>query len=375
MERSEVSYETNLPGYDALHTVYHQPPTDTITEQDLKPYDVPFGHRVYLENPDYHRYLRMHKVLVGERGAQELDEIGTRLSDEKLPRYLDAAGWAFAESAIAAENETTVHRVAKITYAEELWQKALQGDREIEAKPGNERFIEEAQSFRLALNLAYAPLMKAIVVGNVTDSVRQRVFQDTLAITQMANVHLNLAKAEGDKGGMGDLFGFIQEGIALMSMLYLNDPRYVPLPSSSKADSGYYHPDQTHDITVINQHWGNIKKILPVEIKSAPTLKEKNRFKALMIRGKMHLIIGDRYSATDTINAFTNVFEHSIDKSSQQIVDHAAMTVRELMTLYQKGDSAEGIASRSLTHFHRPDEVEKMYPELSRESSLRRGHK
>lgn len=362
MERSEIRYDTNLPGYDALASTQRI----SIDLDVIQPYLRPGSHRLYLENEVYDKYLHIHKVLVGNKGAEQLVGIGDELSDASLPRYLDAAAWAYAEAAMASDG-TSLEAVQLVSKAESLWQRALFTHKDLVAGEYTGWFEEDrTMEHRMALNLAYTPLLKAILVGNVTKSVRQRTFADTLAIAQLAGVRLDLAGKESQPAAVSDYSGFLHECNALLALLYLDDPRYIPMPSSARADTGYYHRDQTHDVMVINQHYGHIKKIIPIEVKASASVRDKNRYKALIIRGKMHLSINNNRDARDMLDAFADVFDHSTDKAQQQKVDYASVTVRELLRLYQRGMGADTIAINSLTQFHDTEQVVRQYPELSK---------
>ncbi|MBC7459443.1 hypothetical protein H7200_01880 [Candidatus Saccharibacteria bacterium] len=364
MERTEILYATNLPGYDALTANV----MTTVEPSTLIPYLCEQSYRQYLANETYDKYLHIHKVQVGDVGADQLISIGDTLSQESLPRYLDAAAWAYTEAALAQKG-SAVANVALVSKAETLWQQALSTHKGLERGVNASWFDEDhTMNYRIALNLAYTPLIKSLLVGDTAASVRQRAFADTLAIAQLAGVHINLSKKENDYKAVSEYSGFLHECNALLALLYLNDPRYIPIPSSARADTGYYHRDQTHDIMVLNQHWGHIKKIIPIEVKASASLKDRNRYKALIIRGKMHLSVNGTNDARDTLGAFADVFDHSTNKTSQQKVDHAAVTVKELLRLYQLGMSAETVAVNSLTQFHDSEEVAAIYPELSKVS-------
>ncbi|MDB5186995.1 MAG: hypothetical protein JWM07_467, partial [Candidatus Saccharibacteria bacterium] len=86
IERLTITDEEALNGYDSLRTPYRN-----LTHPSRKS---------FAPNAAYDEYFKMHKVFVGEAGGAQLESIGERLKDEWLPRYLDAAGWAYAESAL-----------------------------------------------------------------------------------------------------------------------------------------------------------------------------------------------------------------------------------------------------------------------------------
>ena len=353
IKRSVVSYETRLPGYDAHQSVRLAPAADEQPfKQSREAYSRFRNHHEYLKDEAYDKYLRMHKVLVGESGAYELIEIGDVLAQSELPRYLDAAGWAYAEAGLALKSESTVGRVELVIAGESCWAEALQKEQFLLDGQAPQDLFEDAASYRTAMNLAYAPLMKSIIIGNITDSTRERVFADTLAIAQTSALQLGFAAREDKMHAVSGHIGFIHEANTLLALLYLDDPRYVPLPSSARADTGYYHRHQTHDVAIINQHWGTIKKIIPLEVKARASAADRERSKALIVRGKMHLTVGGRNNPSETTEAFSNVYHGVADESDRCIVDHASSTVLDLLRLYQRGAKNAAGNVTSQTQFH-----------------------
>lgn len=362
IERSAVSHDSKLPGYDAHQTVQLLPsPGERPFSQFPEEYDALRDHRGYLKNETYDKYLRMHKVFVGESGAHELVEIADELQHEELPRYLDAAGWAYAEAGLVLENESTVGRIELVRAAEECWGKSLQMGQYLLDEHAPQYLFEDAMSYRTAMNLAYAPLMKSIIIGNVTDGTRERAFVDTLAIAQTSGLQLGFAAAHRDVNAAASHTGFIHEANTLLTLLYLDDPRYIPLPSSARADTGYYHQGQTHDVTILNQHWGRIKKVVPLEVKARASARDRERYKALIVRGKMHLSIAGRNDPRETTNAFSNVYQGIATAEDVRMTDHASSTVLRLLKLYQRGadDAVSNVTSR--TKFHDSRYVAPLY--------------
>lgn len=367
IERSSAMVDTRLPGHDAHQSVNLRPaPHQAPFTGSSESYEGLTYHREYLKNQAYHKYLRMHKVFVGESGARKLVEIGDQLASEELPHYLDAAGWAYAEAGLVLANESAVSRVELIKAAEDCWRQSLQNQQYLLDDRAPAGLYEEAGSHRTAMNLAYAPLMKAVTVGNVTASVRERAFADTLAITQLNSLQLRFAAKEHDREAVAAHVGFAHEANAMLTLLGLNDPRYIPLPSSARADTGYYHQNQTHDITVINQHWGDIKKVIPLEIKAKASARDRERYKALIVRGKMHLSVAGSNDPTRTTEAFSNVYNNTANPEDIHIVDHASSAVLNLLKLYQRGASnaVENVTSR--TKFHDARYVAPHYRHSSR---------
>lgn len=365
MEQPEDTRFVYLPGNDALRSAHYFNSRDNIGRKVVKPYMVENGHRHYLENSSYDEYVQMPKFIVDSEGSRKLIEIGDELAGETMPRFLDAAGWAYAEAGLALNDDSAKHRVRLVEEAERAWRRALVNDLDLSRRYSAEGASNEDMSHRLALNLAFAPLIKSIIVGNVADSVRESVLRDTAAIATDSARILNEAHARGDTETSGQHWGFLFEANALMSLLNMNDARYVPLPSTARADTGYYHASQTHDISIINQHWGEIRKVIPVEIKSRSTRKDRERYKALLIRGKMHLSVND-HDPRSTVRAFQGIVDGTASEKEVASLEDISSNIRNMLRLYQQGVTPEGLATNSLTRFHEANKVAKVYPELSK---------
>jgi hypothetical protein len=339
MERLHIPETADLFGHDVL----------AATRQSIPPRD----EWSFAPNRAYDAYHRIHKVFVGEVGGQRLEEISNALSKEWMPRYLNAAGWAAAEAALVQDNTATLHRMNLLDQAADCWQRALVAQEQLHQSEQHEWARENSAPYRYALNLAFVPLMKALSAGTITEATLERTFADTLAIAQTATIQRHLAHTEGNYDASGDLLGFGHECNALLTLLYMNDPRHIPLPSTARAGTGYEHSDQTHDITVINQHWGTILKVIPVEVKSRASRRDRRRYKALIVRGKLHLSIEGKYLPEHTHDAFANVYEGKGGASDYATIHHATTTMIELLRLYQQGKRLHGDRKgATLTHFY-----------------------
>ena len=353
-----------LPGSDALKIAPLFQPDRPLPYRAMRRYYEEGNRRAYLENEVYNYYLQMPKGMVGEEGAEQLREIGRCLETEELPVYLDAAGWACAEAGLASQTLSTVERVTLVAKAEKMWIRGLVNTVNITETYDSERPYGENGGHRTALNVAFAPLLKSIIVGNVRADTMQKVLLDTSEIAHDSRLSLAKAYENEDTDAAAFHRGFLFEASALMALLYMEDPRYVPFPATARADTGYYHRDQTHDISIINHHWGEIKKVIPVEIKSTASQRDKRRYKALIIPGKMRLSVGG-VESSDTADAFYDLTHGTASPEQIAAIEQLSTQLREMLRLYQQGISAEGFAMDSLTRFHDSKMVAKYYPELS----------
>lgn len=317
-------------------------------------------------HPAFVRYHRIHKVLVGPSGGEELESIHYALQDTTYPMHLHAAGWAAAEAALALTDRSASYRNQLMEQAKRNWEEALETQLSLHHDPEREWLLEDSEPYRLALDIAHAPLMQAIVAGNVTKKIKYDVIADTLRIAQAAQVQLELARQRGDMHAVSDLSGFGYECNSLILLNLITDSRGVAVPSSPRAGSGHNYPHQTHDISYIIQHWGTIRKVLPVEIKSKASAHARTRYDALLVRGKMHLSMPGRYIPRETLDILTRIFEGRAKKSDIASYEHISANIINLIKLYKRGQVLGTAATnRTVTDFHDDRFVSHLYTEKS----------
>ncbi len=364
MGRSGFATEGVLPAHDTLAESFHEIPEIPIQYAKVAPYLCKYSHAEYLKNDSFLRYVKMHKVAPGPRGLKTIRTIGDELQDEYMPIFKDAAAWAYAEAGMFDTTLSTVERVDLVMQAESLWQQAVKTDIQLQTSEYGCFFDEPASPYRLALPLAYAPLMKSIIVGNVTPEVRQQALRDTVSMAAAVQDEIERYDGAGIIASKNMFVGLSHELNALVTFLYLDDPRYIPMPSTSRADTGYYHRAQTHDIMIINQHWGTVKKIIPIEIKANARLRDRRRYKALIIRGKMHLATSPD-NDSETTTAYVHILNGEATATDIVDIERIATETREMLRLYQQGPTATDIAVRSLTRFQHSVSLERAHPEIA----------
>lgn len=329
----------------------------SLTTAEAERYSGTHAHFGHLACDAYGEYVRMHKVFVGRGGACKLARIAEELEVENLPVFLDAAGWAFAESALV-DTGSQQDRIKKIDNAEDAWTRAIRAHDSLIGSQLEETLLDDDTPYRLALNIAFAPLLRDIVTGDVTQKTIAQTFKDVLNIAELVAIQTHLAFKERRGQECCQLTGLTHECNAMLALLYLADPRYVPIPSTARADSGYFHSNQTHDISVINQHWGSIKKIIPVEVKKAPSLADRKRYKAVMLT-KRDLVYMPHYTAHSTLNAFTAVYSGASSGFEQMIVNTVTDKVKGKLIEYQHQPRADMPFRHSRTRFNEPTIAQK----------------
>lgn len=351
MERRRVSPFEPMNGYDTLQREKR--------EVEGRSQELLLG-----PNPAYDRYHRLHKTLIPIETVPLLEHIHEQLRSESMPDYLNVAAWSAVEAALVDDERQSIDRIALVTSAESLWKRALTHQELINHDAQLEYLHEDVASYRIALNIAYVPLIKSLIVGNIVPKVREQVFGDILAIAQTAGVQRHLAQRHGSPDIVGDMLGFEHECNAHLALLQMDDPRYVPLPSTARGGSGYDHPKETHDLVVVNQHWGKILKIVPVEVKSKASLNDLKRYEALIVRGKMHLSTTGLFTPDHTRQAFAACYEGAATPKERAIVEQVTETIKRLLQLYQRGER-QAIPSDGRTRYHDTDGLVAEHPEFS----------
>jgi hypothetical protein len=343
-----MTEENGSVGYDALRNVPHNLQIETT----------------FRPNSAYEAYLRMHKVLVGPGTADFLIDTAETLKREELPRYLTVAGSAAVEAALVKPDRPTRQRMKLLDTAESCWQRALAG--QIVLNTGEEEHLfESAAPYRTALNLATLPLVRGLVVGDVTDKTCQAVLEDSLRVAQANIVRLELAAREDDIESLGEHIGFGYECNALLSLNRALSNSWFALPSLARADTGYHYSEQTHDLMVIRQKRGTIQNILPVEVKSSASLRDRNRFEALLVRGKMHLSVEGGHFPSVTLQAITATHEGTATKKQLAITQSVTNRFMRMLKDYYAGERKPVATTRTITSFHDKTLVIQNHPGLS----------
>lgn len=320
---------------------------------------------VFTPNPSYEEYLKIHKVLVGPSTAKELERISINLSNETVPRYLSAAGWAAAEAALAQPDQNASYRNRLLEQSSDCWTRALEMQLDWN-ELGLEYLTEHTAPYRYALDLAHLPILQAIISGDVTPKTRSQVAIDVLNIAEANIIQMHLAKALGNKDALGDHVGLGYECNGLLAFHSLDSSGLFAIPSSARADSGHHHKNQTHDLLIIQQKWGTITDMTPAEIKSTISQRDRHRYKALLVRGKMHLSIQGKHAPEYTLRAFSGLYNGTQTPIERAITNHARTTILDLYWLYKKGSKIDNFASRkSQCQYRNSDELYMSYPEIA----------
>lgn len=318
---ADVPYQPLL-GYEALRSALYDP---------AEPQAIRIA-----PHPAYESYLRMHKVLVGSATADELLTIHEQLQGESMPRYLTVAGWSAAEAALVSDDMATARKLELIDAAVDCWERSVTIQLQYN-QSDKQHLIEYAAPYRNALDVAIAPLLRGIVSGDVTAKTCQAVFADCLAIAEANEIQLGLAWADGNTEAAAEHVGLGYECNALLALNRLQSPTWFAIPALARADTGYHHNQQTHDLLVIRQKWGEIQSVVPVEVKSAASARDRERYQALLVRGKMHLSLDGYYQPGETLRAIGAAHRGDATAKERQTVDRVSARFMAMLQDYYAG--------------------------------------
>jgi hypothetical protein len=339
------------PGYDSLVT-----PLQPIPDEAFR----------FSPSHAYSHYLKMHKVLVGRQGAVQLETIHDQLSGEWLPRYLSAAGSAAVEAALVRTDHSEQQRLALVDKGVVCWHRAIAVQRAFNAE-GQEHVIEHSAPHRLALNIAVVPLLRGLITETIPEAVNKAVFHDCLNIAQANLIQNSLLAAAGDVSGAADHLGLGYELNALLSFnrRYATGRRFM-VPAFDRSDSGHHHSRQTHDLVELTHRRGRILMATPVEIKSTAGLRQRQRYGALLVRGKMHLSAPNQCAPRPTLEAIAACYEGTATRSQRRTSHTITEQLVSMIRDYQAGDVlADVVHSRNGTGFRDKTLVVQNYPGLA----------
>lgn len=358
MSERLMAVDLTPSAYDIIHSDERgNPAVIEVDDESWARYHGTNAHRYHLEFPAYQDYVKINKVLVGQSGAEYVIGLGKSLENENLPILLDAAGWALAEGALAGSELPEYDRLELIGRAEDSWHRAIMAHDSLSEACPDSRLVQDDTPFRVAMNIACSPLMRSIIQGDVTPEVKAVVRRDLLNIAEMVAIQSNLAFRERQSDACGQLSGVIYECCALLAILNidqsLEEPRYVPLPSSARADSGYYYGHQTHDISLISQHWGEVRKVIPLEVKRTPSGKDYARYKSVII-GKSDLMLRPYDKISKTLHAFSRLDLGTATVDDMALLDHITSSVKKKIVEYKRQPKVDSLKFHSKTKFHEP---------------------
>ncbi len=351
----------NLDGRDDNKgAVFETDSVEGRAVDDFEQYGRPLS---LFEHPLFNKYVHMDKMIVGPKGARELELIADQLvSEEEYYRLLQIAGSAYIESMLARSDELPIdEKLSLLENAEHAFIRSIQNQQtldEIYEKPD-----DYTDQYRDALNIACMPLLRAFAKGNIDEKSIQESLIGLVSIAESSVVQLNLALKDDNERGAAMHRGLQHEINAILAFMHQKDPRYLVLPSPARSGMGYYHREQTHDLIFITQHYGSIRSVVPLEIKASPSRHDRGRYKALIVRGKMHLAAQGCTMPGDTTRAFGNYIRgDNMSELDDRVILAIQTNIKNLISDYKKGGEYLPLKRKTnTTKYFRTDQAAKVY--------------
>lgn len=313
----------------------------------------------------FNRYIAIHKVFVGQHGASQLVGLSSQLQDTDTPDHLVAAGWAATEAALILGRQDDVLGDQLLHIAGGAWLRAIAHQRWINAQDKHP-LADHTVQFRSATDIAFLPIFHELIGGGVQNRTLRTVFGDVLNIAQLGGVMANLAVAEGRMDVAGVLRGFGYEINAILAYNRRRSGQWFALPASSRADSGVYHREQTHDIVVVHHRQGAIIDAVPIEMKGTASRRQRARYLSLLIRSKLHLSLPGQHHPEQILAAITADYEGNASVEELALVTKVSQTIYNMVGDYLRGQPHDNMSGvRSVTTFREKGRVIQRYSGLT----------
>lgn len=235
------------------------------------------------------RYHQMPKDFVGPAEADALFSTYSRLSRaEGKPGHLFTAGSAAAEAGLMATDRSAEERHARLHSADTIWQQAQEAfiNRHIDDGWSESKLLSVPD--RIEMNRIFIPLYHDLVDGYVRETTIEKTHQRLIRLG-LANLNRHDQSYQAsDSGGVSLRRGIGYELGTMMTVTRLGCPSFFAIPATDRADHGAYHREETHDVRLIHQSWGNIISCVPYEIKPY-TKNHTARYNSALIAGRIQL--------------------------------------------------------------------------------------
>lgn len=278
-------------------------------------------------------YLRMDKALVESSEASELVDMADRLEEKDLnsPNTSFVRGWMLAEASLAGDEALSwEERTELLDRAETAFDSAV--------KPIDKNKLFTDYRYRIALAIAHLPLIRAIVDGDVASDVQESVTEDVLEIGNTISDREHLS-------------GLTHE-ISMMALIHMmKDPRYITIPSTYRGGNGTYHKSQTHDLSLIKQHYGTIRQVQPIEVKTHVSDDHRQRYWSTLLSSEA--VISSLGGNPIVFNkSMLDVFNERASEGQIEAVQVAMDSLIQSLKNYRITGRPQKCAFRTATRFY-----------------------
>ncbi|HEX8389944.1 MAG TPA: hypothetical protein VF597_00820 [Candidatus Saccharimonadales bacterium] len=247
----------------------------------------PIMKRPYMDQ--LYRYLQLPKDFVGPERADDLYFMYEQLKSAKHSwTYQFVAGSVAAESGLMGRYLSADERHDRLEAANRSWKDAQEGF--IVSHMNNEWSDGRLYAVpdRIEMHRSFLPLYHEMVDGYVTQQTSEQT-HDRLVSLAVSNLDLHdTAQANDDFGAISARRGLAYELGTLLTITRLQCPSLFAVPVPARADHGAFFPEQTHDVRLVQQSWGEVNWCVPYEVKPASG-GYKDRYDSAFVRGRVEL--------------------------------------------------------------------------------------
>jgi hypothetical protein len=297
----------------------------------------------------YMKYLALDKGLVHYPGGyRHLLRSHDVLKDSSTSVHQSGAGWAAIELAMMANDMEYDKRLELVEKGILCWRDAV-GLYDKQANAGIPDMLNYSNAGRTELNVAMSPLLRGIISGDLSESVKRSVFMDCVRI---AKTNFALGMEAGNAGNSGvkrDYAGFSMENLVMLGVNQQFEGEQLALVSSLRAGDGLYDPRKTHDLVLALPKDRTVSHATPVEVKSDIRPHHWERYKALLI-GRQHLRLDQPMSyMLDALEAVGQDTADSAQWAAARLLHECVIT---RVDRYRTGKRTSG--SKTVTRYHTP---------------------
>lgn len=289
------------------------------------------------DNEAFNSYIAIHKVFVGRHGANVLLGLLPQLQATQTPDHLMAAGWAAAEAGLILGAQDQEISGDLFDTAHNAWLRATAHQRWINLQEDHP-LVDFGLEFRSAVDIAFLPVFRELSLGMIQNRTLRSVYTDVLNIAQVAGVRAHLAEQTEETKAVGEMRGVRYEINGLLGYNRKRSGEWFAVPALSRSDSGVYHSDQTHDMVVIHHNRGEITRVVPVEMKSYASRRQRARYSSLLVRSKLHLALPGREHPEQVLAALTADYEDRATEVDKELVAKVSQTLYDMVGSYLRGE-------------------------------------
>jgi len=124
--------------------------------------------------------------------------------------------------------------------------------------------------------------------------------------------------------------GLTHEKVTELMLNHQLRPWLIAVPTIARADTGYFYPNQTHDIQLIEAQRGKIVETTPIEVKSKAGTGTHARYDSVVISASRHLGRLSRRIPAQSVYLLLKEQQGTLNEGESRQLEHVFKTVQHL---------------------------------------------